>query len=237
MQQSHILVGVLLNAELLRKKSIVSAPLTSFGVRGIFISELKSFKKSLFIGLLLLCLFSCGGPAFAANSTPSVGAITPSSGSSAPDVPVTFTTTYIDADGWKNLQLGYLLINTSVSGINGCYVYYNQNTNKLYLRNDSNTLWLGGYAPGSSSIIENSYARLDCSKTAVSGSGAALTVRWNVIFKNAFCGAAPKNTYLYVTDDSGISQGWLKKGTWQISNTAPTITITEPIIGDGHHRP
>ncbi len=213
------------------KRKPISAPLTFFSVRGIFISELKSFKKSLFIGLFLLCLFLCGGPAFAANSTPSVGAITPSSGTGRPNIAVDFTTTYIDADGWQNIQYAYLLVNKDTSGTNCCYVYYNKNTNKLYLRNDSNTLWLGGYAAGSSYIIENSYARLDCSKTTVSGSGAALTVRWNVIFKNAFCGATPKNTYLYVTDDSGISQGWLKKGTWQISDTAPTITIIEPING------
>lgn len=148
------------------------------------------------------------------NRAPEVGTISPSSGTSKPGQLVTFTTTYSDPDGWKNIKYVHLLFNTTVNGSNCFYGYYNQNTNKLYLRNDDNTAWLGGYAPGTSKTIYNSYAVLDCAKTTVSGNGKTLTVKWAIIFKGAFAGT--KNSYLYVRDDSNLYSGWKKKGTWQI---------------------
>ena len=119
-----------------------------------------------------------------------------------------------------------LLVNTAVSGANCFYGYYSQNTNKLYLRNDANTAWLGGYSPGSSYIIENSYAKLYCAQTTVSGSGNTLTVNWSIVFKSPFTGA--KNTYLYVRDDANGYQDWLKKGIWTVQpsdNIPPVGTI------------
>jgi hypothetical protein len=169
--------------------------------------------------------FLITSPVFAANSPPQLGTITPSSGTSNPNQTVSFTTTYIDPDGWKNIRFVYLLVNTAASGTNCFYGYYNQNTNKLYLRNDANTAWLGGFAPGSANTIENSYAKLNCATTTASGSGTTLTVTWSVTFKSPFTGA--KNTYLYVKDDAGASVGLTKKGTWTITNNPPlTGTIT-----------
>jgi len=164
------------------------------------------------------------------NSAPAVGTITPVNGSSLVDVPVTFTTTYTDPNGWQDIQYVHLLINTAITGLNSFYGYYNQNTNLLYLRNDANTEpWLGGFAPGSSNIIENSYAKLDCSKTTISGSGTTLTVNWNVTFKPTFTGA--KNSYLYVKDDSLAYNGWTQKGTWTITAQGPSLEITSPQEG------
>ncbi len=148
------------------------------------------------------------------DNPPLIGTITPSSGTSSVNQPVTFTTIYSDPDGWQNIQYVYLLINTSINGSKCFYGYYNQNTNRLYLRNDANTGWIGGYAPGSSYIIGNSYAKLDCSKTTVSGSGAGFTVKWNATFKSTFTGT--KNSYLYVKDDANAYNDWIKKGSWTI---------------------
>ena len=164
------------------------------------------------------------------NNIPQVGTIQPSSGTSIPEQAITFTTTYSDPDTWLNIQYVYFLINTSTSGLNCFYGYYNQNTNKLYLRNDANTSWLGGYAPGSANTIENSYARINCASTLISGLNSTLQVSWSVSFKPAFLGT--KNTYLYVKDDPGANSGWLQKGTWTINNnTPPQVTITEPQNG------
>jgi hypothetical protein len=107
------------------------------------------------------------------------------------------------------------LINTSTGGRDCFYGYYNQNTNKLYLRNNANTSWLGGFTPGSSNIIENSYARLDCSTTAISGNGNTLRIKWNVTFKPTFTGN--ENTYLYVEDDKDAYSGWVLRGNWTIN--------------------
>jgi hypothetical protein len=150
-----------------------------------------------------------------ANSAPVAETITPASGASNAGQQVSFTTTYTDPNGYADLKENRLLINTSTSSSNCAPLYYDQNSNKLYLRNDTNTAWLGGYAPTSANVIENSYAKLDCSKTTVSGAGTKLTVKWSVIFKSGFSGA--KKTYLYAKDDSNAASGWIQKGSWTIN--------------------
>jgi len=176
--------------------------------------------------ILFFCLLSSN--AFAAN--PTVGTISPSSGSIAPNTVVTFTTTYSDNDGWANLKEACLLIGTSSSALaNSIYLYYDQNSNKLYLRNDANTSWLGGYAPKSSNSIENSYVKLNCAPTTVSGSSKTMTVKWNISFKPAYSGKA-YNTYLYIKDDNAGSAGWTKKGTYTV-NSIPAIGTITPASG------
>ncbi len=173
-----------------------------------------------------LCLLFVPVSLFAANSAPAIGAIIPQRGSSVANQLTYFVTTFSDANGWQNIQYVYSIVNNSTSCKNCFYGYYNQNTNKLYLRNDANTAWLGGYVPGAAKVIENSYAKLDCSKTTISGSGNNLSVKWAVTFKSTFTGA--KKCYLYVKDDANAYQGWLQKGTWTI-NLPDTISPTGSI--------
>ena len=163
-----------------------------------------------------------------ANSPPVTGTITPSSGSTAVNTPISFTTTYFDPNGWQDINYAYFLVNTSTNGANCFYGYYNRSINKLYLRNNANTIWLGGYSLGSSNIIENSYAKLDCSKTTVSDLSNITTVKWALTFKAASVGT--KKTYLYVKDSANASSGWVQKGTWNIdaSNKPPMITSILP---------
>lgn len=187
-------------------------------------------KKRVWFGGLVLFFCFLSSYAFAAkptpNSTPQAVSIAPSSGTVPINTPATFTSVYSDADGWQNLAKAELLINTSTTTKNCSYVSYNQNTNKLYLRNDKGTGWLGGFTPGSAGIIQNSYVSLDCSKSTISGSGTTLSVTWSVTFKSTFTGT--KNLYLYVTDDKNASQGWVNKGTCAIivDTVAPTGAIS-----------
>lgn len=162
---------------------------------------------------------------YTVNRPPQVGSITPVNGTSNSNEQVTFSATYSDSDGWQNIKYVYLLFNTSTAGVNCFYGYYNQNTNKLYLKNDANTSWLGGFTPGSNNVIENSYAKLDCAKTSISGANNLLTVNWSVVFKPAFPGT--KNIYLYVRDDVNAYNAWTKAGTWSIQSdtVAPTGAI------------
>lgn len=165
---------------------------------------------------------------FAANTKPAIGTITPSSGSSTSDKETYFTTNFSDADGWQNIQFVYFIINTSSSGSKCFYGYYNQNTNKLYLRNDANSSWVGGYEPGSNNVIENSYAKLNCANTVITGSGVNLSVKWAVALKSTFYGS--KKTYLYVKDDSNAYISWTQKGTW-VSNRLPALGALSPSSG------
>ncbi|MBN1406033.1 MAG: right-handed parallel beta-helix repeat-containing protein [Candidatus Omnitrophica bacterium] len=185
-----------------------------------------NFALTLIISALFLFI---AATAFAANSRPAVGPVAPSYGSSPVDTPVEFTATYSDPDGWQNIKLALIQIDTRTKDTNHSYIQYNQNTNRIYLKNDANTAYIGGYAPGSSHIIENSYIKLDCSKTTVSGSGTTMTVKWNITFKPSFENIQVKNIYLYARDDLNLNKGWVQKGTWLVGpNSAPQVGTVAP---------
>ncbi|MEW6101193.1 MAG: hypothetical protein AB1481_02745 [Candidatus Omnitrophota bacterium] len=145
------------------------------------------------------------------NSPPQVLSVSPESLTAKVNIPVDISATYADSNGWQDIQHGAILINSSFK-LKNCFLgYYNHNSNKLYIRNNANTAWLGGFSPGANATIENSYARLNCRQTVVTGSGANLTIKWNITFKSNFTGA--KNTYLYVRDDANSFSGPYELGT------------------------
>lgn len=145
------------------------------------------------------------------HSAPLIGGVIPITGRANADQTTIFTTIYGDPDTWLNIQSVYLLINNNSTLLkNSFFGYYDQNTDKLYLRDDNDKTWLGGYSPGSNNTIENSYAKLNCAQTTTSGSGDILTVNWAVSFKSSFGGI--KTVYLAVKDDDGGYLGWIRKG-------------------------
>lgn len=76
------------------------------------------------IALLVLLSACLAAPAYGA--APTVGGISPSSGSTAPDAPRVFISTYADADGWANLKDTYLLFGTGPAALsNSACLYYN----------------------------------------------------------------------------------------------------------------
>jgi uncharacterized repeat protein (TIGR01451 family) len=160
------------------------------------------------------------------NLPPSIGTLTPASGTSAADATVSFRTSYTDANVYAQLATGYFLVNTALSGTNAAYGYYDQNANAFYWRNDANTASLGPCTPGQPTVLENSYSKLNCAASTVSGSGTALTVTWNVTFKTPFETSAVKNIYLRAIDDAAASSGWVQRGTWQVSSTAGPSIVT-----------
>jgi hypothetical protein len=189
-----------------------------FGMENVYLNAIDSAGNS--TGLVQKGIVVIG-----TNYAPQVGAISPSSGVNAPDRPITFTATYTDANSYKDIQDARLLVNTTASSANGLCVYYDSFANKLYLANDTGDAWLGGYAPGSSNIIENSYAKLDCGRTTVTGNSSVLTIGWNVAFKSAFMPQEIKNTYLYAKDGSGASAGWTQAGTWTLSSEPDSCNL------------
>ena len=120
-----------------------------------------------------------------------------------------------NSDGFQNTKKAKFLINTTASSTNAICVYYSQNSNKLYPKNDTNTTWPGGYTPGSPNTIENNYGKLDCGATSVSGSGTTVTINWSITPKTTMSGKT-YNTYLYAKDDAYASTGWKKRGTWGV---------------------
>jgi hypothetical protein len=145
--------------------------------------------------------------------------LTPSSGASEPLVPRLFTTRYTDGNGVGDLSFVYFLINSSTIGSGGLWGYYDLGKNRLYLRNNANTAWLGGVAPGTNTVISDpqGVGSLDCANTTVSPSGNTLTVNWSFT-PNAGWNTTTQNLYMYVRDREGLEDGWDQMGTWGISH-------------------
>jgi hypothetical protein len=146
--------------------------------------------------------------------TPTNGTIDPSSGSGPAGVTTHFTTTWSDGNGWQDLKQCYFHIGATSSVHKSVTLLYNRLKNKLWIRSDDGTQWLGGFAPGSDNVLENSQAKVYCRRTRVRGSGHRLGVRWAIAFKPAFRGE--KEAYLDCRDLAGARAEGEWKGTWTI---------------------
>jgi hypothetical protein len=148
------------------------------------------------------------------NYAPSPTAVTPSDVTSEAGVPQVFAATYTDPNGRQDLHDVRLLINASTQNNDAILALYAVDSDTLYLRDDANTAWLGGFAPGSDNTIENSQGILNVAQTAVSGDDTTLTVHWSITPKAAFAG--PKNLYPYAKDQAGLKLPYSQVGTWNI---------------------
>jgi len=160
---------------------------------------------------------------------PTIISLTPNSGNIATGIKQTFASVYSDPDGFANLKLCYLLINTTLSGTNAVYVMYDANANLLYLRTDANTSWGTGYALGSATVLQNSQCKLYCAETTKSGSGNNLTVNWKIEFKPAMFGKTFK-AWMSAGDDQNHASTWVVKGNFRFT-LPPTIISLAPATG------
>lgn len=167
------------------------------------------------------------------NRAPSISLSNPSFGGSIVSLPVTFTATADDPDGWGNIQHFYFLISGTAKKTTAApYVHYNKNTNKLYLRNDADTGWAGSCTPGTQMTLENIAAKLDCGASTITGSTNTLTAKFVLTFKQGAVGTITKNIFVKVRDIAGVQTNWVNVGTWLVgSNTGPSIGTIEPVNG------
>jgi Tol biopolymer transport system component len=130
--------------------------------------------------------------------------------------PQRFTASYSDENGATDIAQAYILINTRLSRTQALSALYDRARNKLYLRNDADTAWLGGFAPGSNNQIANSQGTLNCALTTVRVAGRSLAVTWSFTPNERFSGT--KNVFISVNDKSGLSDSWDALGKWTIMN-------------------
>jgi hypothetical protein len=147
------------------------------------------------------------------SAAPSVSGFVPATGTVSTGAQSSFTSSFSDADGFLNITDCYTLINSSLSGARAAYLRYDLKNNKLYVRNDANTGWLGGYAPGAASVIENSCIRLYCAATTKSGAGRGLVVNWKVMIKSSMSGKS-LGVWQKVYDSAGLYDGWDSNATF-----------------------
>ncbi|MEI6914729.1 MAG: hypothetical protein WCL39_06315, partial [Armatimonadota bacterium] len=151
--------------------------------------------------------FTVAKPAAVANTAPTNVIVAPVSGTLKAGVDVLISTIASDPQSASNLSNMWLVINTSLSLTKCIYVCFDANTNLLFLRDDNDTTWLGGYAPGSASTIENSSCIVRCAKTTFGLSGANLRVNWSICPKSSMAGKTVK-AWLYSRDDGGLVDEW-----------------------------
>jgi hypothetical protein len=160
------------------------------------------------------------GDAFVArvgpNHAPRLGTIAPSSGSTVPGQPFVITTSWRDVDGWPDLKHAYFHIGTSPSLAGNVTLMYNRAKNKLWIRSDDGSAWLGGCAPGDVSYIDNSQAAVYCYLTQVSYPDTdTMNVMWYMWFKGGYTGT--KKTGLKCKDVHKAKAKGAWKGTWIVS--------------------
>lgn len=149
------------------------------------------------------------------GSPPCVGSVNPAAGQSNAGAQALLQAEFSDLDGWEDLKIAYMLIGP-VPNIRSDSVYlaYNQDVNKIFLGNDQNSAWLGGFAPGTNATIQNSNVVVDVAGCSVSHTAQGLTVQWALRFKNEFRGTY--NVYAATLDNRGYATPWQRKGTWTI---------------------
>jgi hypothetical protein len=125
-----------------------------------------------------------------------------------------FAVAYYDSAGYTDINEAKFLVQTSVNGVNACYLKYNVQTNGFYLTDDAASYWQGPVTPGTAGSVQNSRCILTGNTSSVSYSGGNLTATFGLSFTSAFSGA--KNTYAYVNTVSGPVAGWVQLGTWTI---------------------
>lgn len=177
------------------------------------------------LGMFLLSApFLAIAPAGAVNAPPVNAGFVPNIGYFAPNVKYAFRANYSDANGASDLRHAFLMLNLTVSGANSIYLYYDLPQNKLYMRNDANTAWIGGYAPGSNTVIQNNRARLWCGEVLTSKVGNNFSIRWILSFFDSVQGQTLR-PWLFVRDLSGATDGWDSFGGFLVTRPPQNISL------------
>ncbi len=162
-------------------------------------------------------------------AAPTCVSVTPSTGSVDTGVPLVFSASISDSNGYPDIGISYLQLSVTSSAVNGIYLLYDSRQNKLFLRNDTSTSWGTGYAPGANVTLENSQCTVDVKNTTVTPSGAnGLVVNWNITLKlsqltKRLC------ERMFVRDRENLNSGWKVKGYVQVGNPPLLCEINSKI--------
>ena len=173
---------------------------------------------------LLLCICAAAGfsgcgkapetpatPATPAASEPlpSVGAVTPASGSGKTQ---TFTATYAHPQGAKSVVSAWFLVEEKATGTNSCFLEYKSSNNNVNLMDDAGK-WQTEVLVGSSAKLANSQCSVDVAGVRAAADGNTLTVTWPITFTPAYAG--PKQVFLLASSVKSATP-WTPKGSWDV---------------------
>lgn len=151
--------------------------------------------------------------------------VSPSSGTGTSQ---TFGFLFADSNGAADMTAVQMVFNSSMSGINGCYVNVDPIHKLLSLANDASTSWLTSLTAGGIGSSQNSHCILNATGSSVTSSGNNLTVNLALTFTPAFGGA--QGIWAYAQNAAGVASGWMQLGTWTVP-LPPTVHIDSPTPG------
>jgi subtilisin family serine protease len=141
-----------------------------------------------------------------------------------------------DQNGATDITSVQILLNGGLGATNACWLYVERASNRVWLRDNGNTSWLGPVTMGSTGALTNGQCTVNAASSWMSTSTTSLYVDVNLTFDTAFAG--PKSNFMYVADSTGASSGWRALGTYTvIGPTAPQAMWVSPSAGSGASTP
>jgi hypothetical protein len=145
------------------------------------------------------------------SALPTADSVSPSFGSGSSQ---TFTYTFSDVNGFADILWTQMLVNATLTSLNGCNIFFWRAANQIQLLNDGGTAWSSPLTLGTAGTLQNSQCILDAGLSSSSGTGNTLTVVLRLTFKPAFAGG--KSNYLLANDLGNGNSTWVSRGSWTV---------------------
>jgi len=126
--------------------------------------------------------------------------------------PTTYTFTFSDTNGWQDIGVANILINSAIDGRQACYIAYVPSTASVLLVDDAGDAggpYQGMVLPGSGSV-SNSQCTISGTGSSVSGSGNTLTLKLAVTFATSFAG---DRLFFLAARNNTLNSNWQAVGT------------------------
>jgi hypothetical protein len=160
---------------------------------------------------------------------PAAVSVTPASGTGSTQV---FSFAFSDTYGYADIAYVNILFQTTITGVNACWVQYTRASNIIDLVADSGSGYAGLAILGSPGTLQNNQCAVDTAASSVSFSGNNMTLSAAITFKAGFSGA--KNVYMGVFTNANITSGWQMKGVWTAAGVqTPSNVSVSPASGSG----
>ncbi len=184
-----------------------------------------------FVGSPNFAGVTAGGYAYAlkfgTGGNSSSGTVSPTSGTGSSQA---FTFTYTDPNGFQNIAGSQIVINSTLTGVNSCYLLFGRSNNTISLADDA-----GNPGPTTSvgfpGVLQNSQCSVLSSVSSQSGSGNTETLTLYVVFKPGFAG--PKNVYTSFNNNAGVNTGFQPVGTFTATVNTQPIAATSVVPSSG----
>lgn len=122
----------------------------------------------------------------------------------------TFTLNVSDSSALTAVNL---LFNSSLTGVNGCWLYFDPASGALWLASDDESSWTARN-PGSASTLQNSQCALPANGFNATSNSGGIAITIPVTFSSAFAGS--KSIYAKASDQAGMTTNYEQIGAWNV---------------------